>query len=67
MLSTPISASHAMDEGKFKKYLGNIFANGSVMLSLALGHDLGIFEFLCSVTTPLSLKEIATKLHLKER
>ncbi|KAL4229710.1 hypothetical protein ACF0H5_010098 [Mactra antiquata] len=56
-----------MDASEFQKYLGGIYQNGLVMLSVALGHELGIFEFMISSNRSLHLSEIADSLDLKER
>lgn len=56
-----------MEQPDFKKYINNIFANGFVMLSLALGHKLGIFKVLCKAEQPLSCQHLAEIMSLKER
>lgn len=37
------------------------------MASIAIGHDLGLFKVLCEAKEPMSLKDIAGQLDLKER
>jgi len=56
-----------MEKGQFEKLLGDIYAHGCVMLSLSLGHELGIVKFLCDAEEPVSVEEVSTKLNLKER
>jgi len=56
-----------MEAGDFSKFMGNIYANGCVMLSVTLGHELGLFKYLCKAEKPVSADEVAEALALKER
>ena len=56
-----------MEEDQFNKYLGDIYSHGGVMLSLGLGHELGLVKFLCDAEEPVSVEDVSTKLNLKER
>ena len=38
-----------------------------IMLSVGLGHDLGLFKVMCEAKKPVSVKEVASTLNLKER
>ena len=56
-----------MDKEEFGKYFTRIFQDGMIMLSVAIGHDLGLFKVLCEAKEPISVEEVAGKLDLKER
>ena len=56
-----------MEKGAFAKFLGGIYANGYIMTSLALGHELGLIKFICEADEPVSLEHVSTTLKLKQR
>lgn len=56
-----------MNKEAFGKYFTGIYQDGMIMLSIGLGHDLGLFKVLCEATKPISLEEVAKTLDLKER
>ncbi|XP_045204432.2 S-adenosylmethionine-dependent methyltransferase Rv2258c-like [Mercenaria mercenaria] len=56
-----------MDKEGFGKYFKSIYQNGCLMLSIGLGHDLGLFKVMCEAKKPISVEEVAECLKLKER
>lgn len=56
-----------MEKAEFGKYFTNIFQDGFIMLSIGIGHDLGLFKVMCEAKEPISSEEVAKKLDLKER
>ncbi|XP_052792883.1 S-adenosylmethionine-dependent methyltransferase Rv2258c-like [Mya arenaria] len=56
-----------MDPITFSKYLGGIYGGGGVMISVAIGHELGLFKAVCKEPGPFSLEAIAGKLKFKPR
>ena len=56
-----------MDKAEFGKYFTSIYQNGMIMLSVGLGHDLGLFKVMCEAKKPISVEEVASTLNLKER
>lgn len=56
-----------MDNKEFASYLGSIFQNGLVMVSVGLGYELGFYKVLTTATEPFSEEGLAAKLNFKER
>ncbi|XP_052796210.1 S-adenosylmethionine-dependent methyltransferase Rv2258c-like [Mya arenaria] len=56
-----------MDSNAFSQYLTGIYQGGCVMLSVAIGHELGLFKAICEEQGPFSLEDIAGKLKFKPR
>lgn len=56
-----------MEKQQFSNFLNGMYANGFVMMSISIGHELGLFEYLCKADKPISVKDIADDLNLKER
>lgn len=56
-----------MDKKEFSKFLTDTYSRGALMLSIGIGHDLGLWKVLCEADNPMSLQEIADKTNLKER
>ena len=56
-----------MDKKDFSKYIFDIYNQGALILSISIGHDLGLFKVFFGTDEPLSEHDIANKLDLKER
>jgi hypothetical protein len=56
-----------MNKEEFGKYLSRMYQDGMLMLSVGLGHDLGLFKVICEASKPISVEEVAKTLNLKER
>ncbi|WAQ99325.1 Y2258-like protein [Mya arenaria] len=58
---------YGMDQDAFSQYLTGIYGGGCVMLSVAIGHELGLFKAICEAPGPFSSEGIAGKLNFKPR
>ena len=56
-----------MEKKAFSQFIADIYSQGSLILSISVGHDLGLFKVFYDTDQPVSLQNIADKLHLKER
>ena len=56
-----------MDKKDFSKYIFDIYNQGALILSISIGHELGLFKVFFGTDEPLSVHDIANKLDLKER
>ena len=56
-----------MDKKDFSKYIFDIYNQGALILSISIGHELGLFKIFFGTDEPLSVHDIAIKLDLKER
>lgn len=56
-----------MDAETFQKFMGDIYSKGCLMMSVAMGHELGIFKYLCAADQPVSVNDVAQACNLKER
>ena len=56
-----------MEKREFFQFIADIYSQGSLILSISIGHDLGLFKVFYDTDQPIGLQDIADKLHLKER